>query len=228
MNTGNVRLVPEPVKTRRYDNARRAQQSLRTRRAVLAAALELVTAQGYQRTTIADIAARAGVNADTVYRVVGRKPDLMTELVETAISGQSTAVPAEERDYVRRIEAAGTAAEKVLIYAGAVAAIQERLAPVFLALRDAASTDEDLRSLWARIDGRRAENMRRFAASLRASGGVRTDLTDEQVADIVWSMNSAEYWDLLVTRRGWTAGEVAAHLADAWIRLLLEDADDRD
>jgi hypothetical protein len=47
------------------------------------------------------------------------------------------------------------------------------------------------------------------------------DLTDDQIADIVWTMNSAEYWDLLVRERSWTPEAFETHLADAWIRLLL-------
>ena len=70
---------------------------------------------------------------------VSRPPSL--ELVETAISGTDQAVPAEERDYVAHVRAAPTAREALTIYAQAIAGIQERLAPVFVALRDAATTD---------------------------------------------------------------------------------------
>ena len=36
---------------------------------------------------MAGIANRAGVNVDTVYELVGRKPVLLRELIEQAISG---------------------------------------------------------------------------------------------------------------------------------------------
>lgn len=210
------------VKTRRrYDNSRRREQADQTRQAVLDASLDLFTAQGYTRTTVAQIATRAGVNPDTVYSVVGRKPELMRALVENAISGQGRAVPAEERDYVVQIRAAETARAKIDVYARAISAIQVRLAPVFLALRDAAATDKDCRALWTQIGDRRAANMRLLAADLRGAGGVRPDLTDEEAADIIWSMNAPEYWDLLVTQRGWTPTQFSEWLADAWARLLL-------
>src|SRR4051812_22307288 len=107
----------EPVVKRSYNSARRAEQAAETRRAVLAAARELFTLQGYAGTTVAQIAARAGVAADTVYATVGRKPTLLRELVETAISGSAQAVPAEQRGYVREVQAATTAREKLTIYA---------------------------------------------------------------------------------------------------------------
>ena len=68
---------------------------------------------------------------------------------------------------------------------------------------------------------RRANNMLRLAADLHATGELRSDLSNEQVADIIWSMNAAEYWVLLVRERSWTADQFAAWLTDAWTRLLL-------
>lgn len=215
--------MAEDVKSpRRYHSPRRAEQAAVTRRAVLAAAREVFVDRGYRTASVAEIAARAGVAVDTVYASVGRKPALLRELVETALSGADVAVPAHQRDYVARIRAAAGAPDKLAIYARAVAAINQRLADVFLALRDAAVADPDCAALWDQIGRRRARNMRDFAADLRGTGQLRADLTDEEVADIVWSMNAAEYWDLLVGQRGWSPERFAGWLADAWTRLLLD------
>ena len=215
----HVKENPEPK--RRYHSPRRLEQAAATRHAVLAAARELFVDNGYTATTVAEIAQRAGVSVDTVYATVGRKPALLRELVETAISGTEQAVPADQRDYVARMRAADSAQDMITIYAHAITAIQQRLAPVFLALRDAAGTDPDCAALWTEIAERRAANMRRLAADLRTKGGLRSDLSDDRVADIIWSMNSPEYWVLLVRERSWSADQFAEWLADAWNRLLL-------
>ncbi|HWE89137.1 MAG TPA: helix-turn-helix domain-containing protein [Pseudonocardiaceae bacterium] len=208
---------------RRYHSPRRTEQAAATRHAVLTAGRQLFIANGYAATTVAAIARRANVAVDTVYATVGRKPAILRQLVETAISGTDEAVPAVARDYVVRIRAAGSAREKIAIYATAIAVIQQRLAPVFLALRDAALTDTDCADLWTEIGRRRAHNMREFAADLRATGELRADLTDDEIADIMWSMNAAEYWVLLVNERGWTPHRMGTWLADAWNRLLLRN-----
>ena len=210
-----------PPAKRAYHSPRRVEQAAETLRGVLAAARELFIGSGYAATTVAQIATQARVSVDTVYATVGRKPALLRELVENSISGSDRAVPGEERDYVARMQAVDTAREMLSIYAQAVTGIQQRLAPVFLALRDAAVTDQDCAALWTEISQRRAANMRRLAADLRRTGDLRTDLTDDQVADIIWSMNAAEYWVLLVRERSWTADQFAAWLADAWTRVLL-------
>ena len=213
--------VKQSASKRGYHSPRRAEQAAATRRAVLDAARELFIAHGYAATTVAEIATRARVSMDTVYTSVGRKPALLRELVETAISGTVQAIPAKQRDYVARIGAAPNAREKITIYARAITEIQGRMAPVFLSLRDAASTDRDCAALWAEIAERRARNMLLFAADLRGTGELREDLSDQHVADIIWSMNAAEYWVLLVHERSWTAEQFCDWIIDAWTRLLL-------
>lgn len=214
-------VKPQAPGKRGYHSPRRAQQAAATRQAILAAARDQFLADGYLATTVAAIAARAEVSVDTVYATVGRKPALLRELVETAISGTGQAVPAEQRDYVVRIRASASARDKLAVYAQSVSEIQQRLAPVFLVLRDAATIDPDCDALWSEIAARRAANMALFATDLRSTGELRQDLSNTQIADILWSMNAAEYWVLLVHQRGWSPQQFAAWLSDAWTRLLL-------
>ncbi len=114
----------EKVNTpRKYDAPRRAEQAARTRRVILAAARDLFATRGYTATTIAAIAQQAGVAVDTIYATIGRKPALMREVVESAISGTDHPLPAQERGYVQRTIAAPTAGQKFAVYAeGLVAA----------------------------------------------------------------------------------------------------------
>jgi AcrR family transcriptional regulator len=213
--------MSEPVKSRTYRSSVREEQARRTRQAILDAARAVFAEQGYAATTIAKIARAAGVAVDTVYASVGAKPVLMRLLMETAISGTDQAVPAEERDYVRQIRAAASAREKIAIYAAAATAANTRLAPLHLVLRGAAAQDAELARIRDEISERRAANMRLFAQDLVSTGELRPGLEPDEIADVVWSMNSAEYYTLLVRERGWDTGRFAAWLADAWIRLFL-------
>jgi AcrR family transcriptional regulator len=221
MNAGRLAAVPNPPSRRRYTSPVRAEQAAATRAAVLRAAQELFTERGYAATPVSAIAARAGVAVDTVYAAAGRKPALLRHLVEAALSGTGEAVPALERDYVRRVREAPTAREKIAVYADAVAGISRRMLPVQRALAEAAVGDPDCAALRDEISARRAANMRLFAADLRATGELRADLDDDAVADVVWSMNAPEYQALLIGERGWTPERYGGWLADAWCRLLL-------
>jgi AcrR family transcriptional regulator len=209
------------VNRRRYDNSGRDARSQQTRRRVLDAARELMAAHGYASTTVAEIARRAEVHPDTVYQLVGRKPMLLRELVEQAISGTDHPVDAEERDYVSAIRAEPDPRAKLAIYAEAVTAIHERLAPLLIALREAAGADAEAEAVWRDVSERRAANMRRLVTDLDQAGGLRRDVTIDDAADTVWLTNSAETYLMLVNERGWTSDRYERWLRDLWSSYLL-------
>ena len=201
--------VPRSVK-RRYDTTTREAQSARTRQRIVETARRLIIERGYRATTIAAIAAEAGVHVDTVYALVGRKPTLLTEIIEQALSGADHAVSAEERDFVKAIRAEPDAAAKLAIYAHAIRETHGRLAPIFVALRDVSATDPDARTVWQAISDRRAANMTTFVRDLRAAGGLRADLSITDAADIVWATNSPEALRAPHRRTGMDAGSIRA------------------
>ena len=224
-NTGNVGLVDGPVKTRRYRSTTRAEQAARTRRHILRSARGLFLAQGYAATTMAQIAERARVAVDTVYAAVGTKPALLRLLLETAISGTDQAVPAEQRNYVTRIQAADNAREKLGIYANALVEMLPRLAPIEQVLDEAARQDPDLAALQAEIHQRRASNMLLLAEDLAQTGQLRPGVSVHEVADVIWATNAATFYSLLMSRPGWTPDRYGTWLADTWTRILLTDGD---
>jgi AcrR family transcriptional regulator len=209
------------IKKRVYDSSSRKAAAGRTRRSILDAARRVFLEKGYAAATMPAIADAAGVALDTVYATVGKKPALFRLLIEMAISGSDRAVPAEERDYVEAIRQEKDAAKKLQIYAAALRSIQQRLAPLFLVLQGAVPLDSELAALWDSVAQRRVKNMRLFAADLAATGRLRRDLSVAKAADIIWSMNSPEFYLLLVQQRGWSLKEFEDYLADSWIRLLL-------
>lgn len=127
---------------------------------------------------------------------------------------------AQQRDYVQAIGAEPTARGRIQIYAAALARLVPRTAPLQEALRKAADTDAACAATWRHLVDRQAANMLLFAAGLRSTGDLRADLTDQEVADVVWSTNAAEYW-LLLDQRGWTPTRYEALLVDVWSRTLL-------
>jgi AcrR family transcriptional regulator len=211
--------MPSPVK-RRYDSTRRREAAARTRTAILDAARALFAERGYTATPMTAIADRAGVALDTVYAAVGRKPELARLLVETAITGSDHAVPAEQRDYVRAIQAAPDAESKIALYAAAITEIAPRMALVRSIVQQAGPAEPELAALWTEIAERRAANMRLFVADLARVHPLRLD--PGEAADIVWATNSAEMYQLLVGQRGWTPQRYERFLADTWRRLLLD------
>lgn len=206
---------------RAYDNRARRERSDDTRTRILDAAADLIASQGYRATTVNALARAAGVHVDTVYALVGRKPEVVRALIERAISGTAEAVPPAERDYVIAMRTEPDAAAKLAIYARAVRGINERLAPLLVALRDAAATDPDALAVFDEIDERRARNMRLLVRDLGPAGTLRTGLSADRAADVVWVTASAGVFLDLTTRRGWSTSAYERWLADTLQRGLL-------
>ncbi|MDQ6725846.1 MAG: TetR/AcrR family transcriptional regulator [Actinomycetota bacterium] len=211
----------DEVKERPYDNEGRRIQSGETKQRIVEAARDLIVERGYRATTVAQIAVRAGVHVDTVYALVGRKPLMLRELIEQAISGTDRAVAAQDRDYVKAMGAASDPVRKLTIYARAMREIQVRMAPLMLALRDASATEPEAMKVWREISDRRAANMRLLVGDLDAAGGLRAGLSVDEAADVIWATNSSELYVLLTVERGWPPDRYERWLADAWCRLLL-------
>ena len=220
MNIANVVLMTEVHKSRSYNSPARQAAAERTRRRVLAAAHRLFTTTAYADTSVADIARHAKVSIDTVYTSVGRKPQLLLAVHDMTLASGPEPSPVEDRDYVQAIRAAISAGEKIAIYAAALAALLPTTVPLMNSLREAGVTDVECRVMWQSISDRRAKNMLLFAADLRATGEVRNDLSDQQVAELVWSMNGPEYYSLLASR-GFSADEFSSLLTDVWTSTLL-------
>lgn len=212
----------EPTSKRRtYDTTSRAEQSKATRQRILATTRALLVERGYRATTISAIANGAAVHPDTVYELIGRKPVLLAELVEQALSGTDHTVPARERPYVAAIRSEPEPVRKLAIYAAATRDMLGRLAPLAMALRDAADTEPEARQLWRRFSDRRAANMRHLAQDLADSGGLRHGLSIEEAADTIWATNSPELYVLLTGERRWTPDRYERWLTETWSRLLL-------
>ena len=211
--------MTSPVK-RSYDGSGRRAAAERRRLAILAAAQELFAEGGYAATSVQAVADRAGVALDTVYATVGRKPQLLLAVHDMALAEGPAPVPAEQRDYVRAVREATSAEAKIRTYAAALARILPRTIPVMRALREAGATEPECAAQYDAISERRAANMRLLVADLRSTGELRPELSDDDAADLVWSLNSPE-WFGLVTGRGRTPEQYAALLADVLLRTLL-------
>ena len=212
--------MASPVK-RTYDNAGRRARSDETKNRILDAARELLTTKGYRATTIGEVARAADVHVDTIYELVGRKPAMLRELIERAISGTDRPVGPSERGYVQAMGREPDPARKLAIYASAVRQIQARMAPLLLALRDAATTEAEAQEVWAEVSTRRARNMRDLVRALGPDGTLRAGISVDEAADVIWATAGAEFFVLLTVERRWSLDAYERWLADTWARLLL-------
>ena len=96
--------MTEPAKTRRpYDSPRRREQAAGTRELILTEAQRLFERDGYAATSMAAIAAAAGVALKTVYLSFDSKPGLLRAVWHRAFRGDRDDVPVGEQDWFREV-----------------------------------------------------------------------------------------------------------------------------
>jgi AcrR family transcriptional regulator len=213
--------VKQPAPRRVYSMSRRRQAAVQRRRAIVEAARQHFLERGYSGTTMAAIARSAGVSHETVYAAFGPKPVLFRHLVETALSGTHEPVPALQREIVRQVRAERDPDRIIEMFAHTVRTLQERVAPLIGVLNAGAETDADLRAFAEELSSRRVGHMRAFVEDLAAKRGLRADLSVDMATDVIWIMNSPEFYLLCVRDRGWSPQLFERWLADTWKRLLL-------
>ena len=208
------------VKSKRpYNSTGRAEQARRSRETIVREAERLFLVRGYAGTTVAAVAATAGVSVETVYKSFGGKAGLVRAIYDRSLIGTAE-VPAYERsDEMRERESdASTIMRKWGLLTAEVAA---SVTPIRLLIRSAAANDPDMATMLEDSDAERLERMLHHAHFLHERGYLREDVTVAEAADILWTCSSAELYELLVLKRNWSPQRFAQYIANFMIASLL-------
>lgn len=183
--------------TRRYESPMRARRAQETRAAVMAAAAELFTANGWAGTGMRDVAKAAGVATETVYSHFSSKRVLLQAVLDVAVAGDEAPIAVADRDEFAALGRGGRA-ERMAKAAALMRAINERTAALAKVLREAAPSDEQIAEA---LDATRARQRQDTAAGAALLIG-RAPTTEE--VDELWALLSPEVYLLLVDEAGWT------------------------
>ena len=191
--------------TRSYSSPLRAAQAQETRRRVMAAARELFLEQGYPATTVAAVARRADVSADTIYSRFGTKVALLKEVLDLAVGGDDRDVPLLERSDPQAMRAEHDQRRQLAMFAAGMTAQLERIRPLDDVLRSAAAVDPAAAELRDDLQLRqRRAAMRTIVSWVAANGPLRELLTEDDAAAMVWTLTSPEVHGMLRDASGWT------------------------
>jgi AcrR family transcriptional regulator len=207
---------------RRYDSTGRQAQARRSRAAILDTARRQFLDAGYAATTIAAIAAEAGVSVETIYKAFGGKPGLVRALYQRGMEGREP-VPAFQRSDAMRER--GTDPRAIMRNWGTLAGeVSSAVSPIMRLVRAAAASDPDMAALLQAANDTRDERARHHARFLKQRGYLREDVTVAHATDVLWTCTSDELYDLLVVQRDWSLPRYTRFLADYMISALLPPA----
>lgn len=210
-------MVPG-VNKRTYVSALRAERARATRSAVLRAAVDLYLAHGYPSTSIAAVAKRAGVSADTVYHLFTTKRRLLQEAVDTVIGGDDADIPLLERADPQALRRETDQRRQVALFSAGISRQLDRVRPVDDMLRSAAAVDPEIAALRADIQLRqRREAMRVIAGWIADRGPLRDGLSAEDAAAVLWTSTSPEVHSMFRVDWTWTSAQY-----ETWLRVTVE------
>jgi AcrR family transcriptional regulator len=199
---------------RRYESPRRRAQADATKRDILAAAQRLFERQGYASTTMAAIAAEAGVALKTVYLAFETKGGVLRAVWNTLLRGESDQ-PIDEHPWYREVLDEPDPERRLALNARNSARGKLRVSAIAEVIREAAPSDEEIGALWGRIQSEYRANQRAVVEPLADRGQLAPGLDVERAADVLWQINHPNTWQLLVAERGWTPEEYERWAGDA-------------
>ena len=214
--------MTEKNRTRRtYHSKRREAQAQETRRQISEAARLLFVTHGYSGTSIEAIAREAGVAPETVYAIFGNKKSLLVHLVHTSLTGDEEPIPLLERPGPQAVKAEQIQRRQVQMFASDICAIMKRVAPLFEIMNTASQTEPEINELLNHLLEERVKGMSFFISALSANGPLRAGMNLSQASETTWVISSAEVFNLLTKKRGWSDEQYTNWLTESLIRLLL-------
>ena len=200
---------------RAYDASGRQARARARRLAVVLAARDLFERDGYRPTTIAAIAAHAGVSAESVYKGFGTKAALAKQVFDLALAGDDEPVPVAERPATLAVRDEPDVRRKIALFAEGLAQRQARSALVTILIRDGRHVDDSLAPVWAKLRDEGLAGMTALGRHLLGTGQLRPGLDLAEVRDVLWNYLAIDHYERLVLSQGWPLERYEHWLAEA-------------
>ena len=199
---------------------RRAAQAASTRAEIVMAAGRLMLERGYVGTSVAAIAAEAGVVVQTIYNSVGSKAELLAAVLDrvAAEPGAPALLSGATRE---RIAEARTATEVIRILARSSALVNERTSGILRIVSEAAVVDPDVGEFEQKRDAARLHGFGEVAAALREKRGLRGGISDHEAAATMWALAHPHTFRTLVLSLGWSTEAYLNWLEKSLLAALL-------
>jgi AcrR family transcriptional regulator len=211
--------TPMPAEPSQRSRQKAVGEALRqdTRNRLLQAAAEEFPARGYAGTTVARLAAAAGVSVQTLYLAWGSKRALLRGYMENALAGGAGSPEAASSRFAD-LTPRGRLAELARL----VTEVAGRAATGWSLYRDAAAVDPEIAADWNELQLLRHRLISQVLADIPASAMTR-GLTQKTATDTAWTIASPESYDLLVHRLGYQLSEFHDWVEQTLITAILAD-----
>lgn len=198
---------------RSYDASGRRARAGARRLATVLAARDLFERDGFRPTTVAAIAAHAGVSAESVYKGFGTKAALAKAVFDLVIAGDDEPVPVADRPAIQAVRDEPDVRRKIALFVDGLAQRQARSARVQILIRDGRHVDGALTPIWAKLNEEGLVGMTMLGRDLLATGQLRRGIDLAEVRDVLWNYLAIDHYERLVLSQGWPLERYSQWLA---------------
>ena len=180
----------------------RREKAAKTHRKIVQAALLEFLEKGFHGATIASIAARGGVAAQTVYFVFHTKAELISAVIDDAVMGDAGEIP-EESEWWAEMVAAPDSAGALRAFIRGTAPLFARASAISDILRAAALTDDEVHATYEHHERMRRDGFRQALSAAAAKGALKSGLTMETATDLFLTLYGDTTFVLMTKELGW-------------------------
>jgi AcrR family transcriptional regulator len=204
------------AKSRPYKSFTREQQARETRKRIVEAAKKLFVENGYDATTIEEVAASAQVAVPTIYSVYGAKKEIAKEIINQVRFGPFL------EEFTRTAKSELLPIERIRLIANFVRNVNEANSSVDQVMRLSRISDPDVMAAEKERASLRYKSQKMGLQSLMDQNALKQTLDFQTARDILWGLTSPEVFQLLVTQRKWSADKFEQWLSSTLASQLLE------
>lgn len=184
----------------------KAEQARQTRRRITAAATTLFVRDGFLTTTMAAIAAEAGVAVQTLYLSFGNKTAILKSAFDGAIAGDDEPVPVPDRPWFRAVLDNPDGRAALATFVENSSEIMARVGPLYGVVR-ASAADPEVADILAENKRQRNAGFAMITKALAKKSGFSTELSVADATAVLYTVQSEETYALMVVERGWPVGK---------------------
>lgn len=216
-------MTRQTTSVRRYHSPTREYRASITRQNITEAAEVLLLAHGYAKTTVEDIAHKAGVSKQTVYAVFGSKRGIIAAIIDTKLANNDVLLELYQSSLKTT-----DAREALRLTVNMVRKVHEIQSPTYELLKGAGVLDPELALISKAREKTNQEQADKHILNILnilANDPVhklKEGMNQRTAQDIFWCLCNRELYRILVQERGWTGDAYANWLYQMLISSLFE------
>lgn len=207
------------LKKRSYNTKNRHAKAVQTRQKILTAAQELFQKNGFESSTIEQIANASGVSCPTIYALFQSKKGVLRALLDSALPST------DYENLVKSVHESPCARQRLLLAAKISRQLYDAEKSLMDLFRGAHVLSPEFREVERERENRRYERQSRSVQRMVTEEILPKGMDLKHARDILWVFTGRDLYHNLVIEKGWSSDDYEAWLGAFLGKIFLEKED---